>query len=63
VAIDTHHLGDHGMRESAGVPSVVLLFVLIGAIVIFAVGGIVAFDSSTNLIWPAQDTLTIPLGS
>lgn len=56
-----HGDGDYGMRESTGVPAAVIWLALAGLLVVFSVGGYTAFNSSTNLLWPASNTLTIPL--
>ncbi|MDE2572695.1 MAG: hypothetical protein KGM44_09265 [bacterium] len=65
MAIDHQHLseGDYGLRESAGVPSAVVWLALLGFIVILFVGGFTAFSSDTNIVWPAENTVKIPLGS
>lgn len=63
MAIDQQHLGDgdFGLRDSAGVPRAVVWLAFVGLLVLFSVGGIAAFNSSTGLMWPASTTLTIPL--
>jgi|GEM_PF-5057663 len=65
MSMEHSHLGDgdFGMRESAGVPAAVVWLALVGLLVILAVGGFAALNSSTNLVWPASDAMKIPLGS
>ncbi|TAM73494.1 hypothetical protein EPN44_13950 [bacterium] len=64
MAIDQQHFGDgdFGMRDSAGVPRAVIWLAFVGFAVIVTVGGFVAFNSNTGLMWPPGATLTIPLG-
>ncbi|TAM59344.1 hypothetical protein EPN52_08020 [bacterium] len=63
MALDQRHLGDgdYGMRDTGGVPRAVVWLGFVGLIVLFSVGAFAAFNSSTGLMWPPDQTLTIPL--
>ncbi len=54
---------DRGVPVSRGVPTAVRIAILIGAIIIFAVGADVVLNASYGHQWPANKTLRLPLSS
>ncbi|MGA3037933.1 MAG: hypothetical protein ABSE64_10690 [Vulcanimicrobiaceae bacterium] len=48
---------------SSGFPVFVRLCGWIGLVVIFVMGGLVAVNSGGNHVWPAADSVKIPLDS
>lgn len=49
--------------QSKGVPNIVFVAAVIGAIVIFMIGGAVILNSGFGRDWPSMSTTRIPLGS
>ncbi len=54
---------ERGVPVSRGIPTAVRIAILIGAIIIFAVGGDVVFNASYGHQWPVGKTLRLPLSS
>ncbi|HEY8312927.1 MAG TPA: hypothetical protein VIG51_02030 [Candidatus Baltobacteraceae bacterium] len=54
---------ERGVPTSRGVPMAVRIAVLVGVIIIFAIGADVIFNSSYGHQWPANKTLRVPLSS
>ncbi|HEY8298325.1 MAG TPA: hypothetical protein VIG32_09915 [Candidatus Baltobacteraceae bacterium] len=52
---------ERGVPTSRGIPTAVRIAILIGCIIIFAVGGDVIFNASYGHQWPANKTLRVPL--
>jgi hypothetical protein len=49
--------------QSKGIPTALLVSVIIGVIMIFAIGGGVVLTAGHGHGWPASSTLRQPLGS
>ena len=58
---------DHGesvhLPVSSGFPVFVRLCGWVGLIVIFIMGGVVVANSGGNHVWPASDSVKVPLDS
>ena len=51
----------HEIPQSRGVPPVVQVFVAVGLVIVFFMGGISAFNSKEFHRWPASDSAKVPL--
>lgn len=54
-------LDERGVPVSKGVPTVVHVAVVIGILLIFAIGAFVIAEASFGHVWPSLKSLRIPL--
>jgi hypothetical protein len=61
IVRDDEYLDFSKVPESRGVPSALYRVVVVGLLIIFAIGGSVVLLSGYGHHWPADTTLRVPL--
>ena len=63
IVRDDEYLDFSKVPESRGVPAALYRIVVIGLLVIFAIGGSVVLLSGYGHHWPSNETLRVPLNN
>lgn len=61
IVRDDEYLDFSRVPESRGIPTSIVRVVIVGIIIIFAIGAAVVLMSGYGHHWPAESTLRIPL--
>jgi hypothetical protein len=63
IVRDDEYLDFSKVPESRGIPSGLYRVVIVGILVIFAVGGAVVLNAGYGHHWPAMSTVRVPLNN
>ena len=61
IVRDDEYLDFSKVPESRGIPAALYRIVVVGIVIIFAIGGAVILHSGYGHHWPSETTLRIPL--